>query len=408
MKDQTYRVYGYRWVVLGVFMLVNLVVQMLWITYAPITGPAAEFYKVTDLQIGTLAMSFMITYIFLSFPASWVIDKYGFRIAVSIGVVFMAVFSLVRGLVGANYGLVLACSIGIAIGQPFLMNSWTKVPANWFSQDERATAVGLVTLANLLGTALGFALTPVLIEQISIPSVQLIFGVIAVIAAVVFIVVSRERPITPPCPPEMEVRSLMLDGLKQIVKSVPFWMFVIVYFIGLGLFNGISTWIENIVRLRGFTPTDAGTMGTVMIVGGVLGAVIIPSISDKQHKRQRFMLMGVLLAIPGLIGITFATSLWLLLLSAFWMGFFLISVAPVGLQYVAEVTYPAPEGTSNGIIQLFGQISVVYVYIMEAMKSADGAFTPSLVMSAILLLVLVAVITQMKDPVRRTVQPSIQ
>ena len=408
MKDQTYRVYGYRWVVLGVFMLVNLVVQMLWITYAPITGPAAEFYKVTDLQIGTLAMSFMITYIFLSFPASWVIDKYGFRIAVSIGVVFMAVFSLVRGLVGANYGLVLACSIGIAIGQPFLMNSWTKVPANWFSQDERATAVGLVTLANLLGTALGFALTPMLIEQISIPSVQLIFGVIAVIAAVVFIVVSRERPITPPCPPEMEVRSLMLDGLKQIVKSVPFWMFVIVYFIGLGLFNGISTWIENIVRLRGFTPTYAGTMGTVMIVGGVLGAVIIPSISDKQHKRQRFMLMGVLLAIPGLIGITFATSLWLLLLSAFWMGFFLISVAPVGLQYVAEVTYPAPEGTSNGIIQLFGQISVVYVYIMEAMKSADGAFTPSLIMSAVLLLVLVAVITQMKDPERRTVQPAIQ
>ena len=43
MNDQTYRVYGYRWVVLGVFMLVNLAVQMLWITYAPITGPAAKF-----------------------------------------------------------------------------------------------------------------------------------------------------------------------------------------------------------------------------------------------------------------------------------------------------------------------------------------------------------------------------
>jgi cyanate permease len=232
--------------------------------------------------------------------------------------------------------------------------------------------------------------------------VQLIFGVVAVIATLVFIVLSRERPITPPCPPEMEVRSLMLDGLKQIVKSVPFWLFVVVYFIGLGLFNGISTWIESIIRLRGFTPTVAGTMGTVMIVGGVIGAVVIPSISDRSHKRQRYMLMGVLLAIPGLIGITFATSLWLLLLSAFWMGFFLISVAPVGLQYVAEVTYPAPEGTSNGIIQLFGQISVVYVYVMEAMKSADGAFTPSLVLSAVLLLILGVVITQMKDPVART------
>ena len=35
MKDQTYRVYGYRWVVLGVFMFVNLTMQMLWITFCP-------------------------------------------------------------------------------------------------------------------------------------------------------------------------------------------------------------------------------------------------------------------------------------------------------------------------------------------------------------------------------------
>ncbi len=44
-----YKLYGYRWVVLGVFMFINLTIQMLWITYAPITGPAAKFYGVTDL-----------------------------------------------------------------------------------------------------------------------------------------------------------------------------------------------------------------------------------------------------------------------------------------------------------------------------------------------------------------------
>jgi MFS family permease len=398
MKDQTYRVYGYRWVVLGVFMFVNLTMQMLWITFAPITGPAAEFYGVTDLQIGYLAMSFMVTYLFLSFPASWVIDTYGFRKAVSIGAVLMGVFAILRGLAGANYTLVLIGSIGIAIGQPFLMNAWTKVPANWFSIDERATAVGLVTLANLVGTALGMLLTPILTEKLPIPTVQLIYGGVAALATVLFIALSREHPATPPCPPGMEVRSLMLDGLKQIVRSIPFWLFVIVYFVGLGIFNGISTWVENIIRPRGFTPIDAGTLGASMIVGGILGAVIIPILSDKLHKRQRFMLLGVLLAIPGLLGVTFATSLWLILLSAFWMGFFLISVAPVGMQYVAEVTYPAPEGTSNGLIQFAGQLSVIYVYIMEAMKSTNGAFTSSLVLSVGLLLVLVGVITQMKDP----------
>ena len=56
------------------------------------------------------------------------------------------------------------------------MNSWTKVPAKWFSINERATAVGLVTLANLVGTALSMLLTPILTEQMPIPTVQLIFG----------------------------------------------------------------------------------------------------------------------------------------------------------------------------------------------------------------------------------------
>jgi len=403
MKEQSYRVYSYRWVVLGVFMLINLTIQMLWITYAPITGPAAQYYGVTDSQIGLLAMTFMIVYIPLSIPVSWVIDKYGFRLAVSIGAVLIGVFGITRGLVGANYALVLASTIGIAIGQPFLMNAWTKVPANWFSLNERATAVGLVTLANLLGAALSMLLTPILTEKLPIPTVQLIFGGVAAIAAVLFITLSREHPLTPPCPPGMEVRSLMLDGLKQIVKSVPFWLFVIVYFVGMGIFNGISTWVENIIRPRGFTPTDAGTLGALMVLGGIIGAVVFPALSDKQHKRQRYMLLGVLLAIPGLVGLTFATAYWLLLLSAFFLGFFLISVAPIGMQYVAEVTYPAPEGTSTGLIQLFGQVSVVFVYIMIAMKSKDGSFTPSLVLAIMLLVVLVGVITQMKDPPARNI-----
>ena len=402
MNDQTYRVYGYRWVVLGVFMLVNLAVQMLWISFAPITDQAATIYGVSATQIGYLAISFMAVYVFLSIPESWVIDRFGFRIAISIGVILMGVFGILRGLVGPNYLLVLLCSIGIAIGQPFLMNSWTKVPANWFSMNERATAVGLVTLANLVGTAIGQFLTPRLTAYFQIPTIQLIYGIIAGISAVLFIVLSRERPATPPCPPGMEVRSLMLDGLKQIAKTAPFWLFVIVYFFGMGMFNGINTWINGIFSPRNFNANDAGLFGGLMIVGGIIGAVIIPSLSDREHKRQRYLLLGVLLAIPGLVGIAFATSRWLLYLSSFAFGFFLISLAPIGLQYVAEVTYPAPEGTSAGVIQWFGQVSFIFVILMDAIKSKNGAYTPSLVLSIILLLVMAGVITQMKDPVPHT------
>lgn len=392
-----YKLYPYRWVVLAVFMFINLTIQVLWITYAPITGPAAAFYGVSDLQIGLFAMSFMLAFLPLSIPVSWVIDTYGFRVAVSIGAILMGIFGILRGLAGDNYTLALWSTFGLAAAQPFLLNAWTTVPAKWFALEERATAVGIVTLGNLLGTALGMVLTPILIESMSIPSVQLIYGGAAAFSAVLFIILARETPPTHPGPPGQEIRALMLDGLKHAFTVRPFWFDLAVSFIGLAIFNGITTWIESIIRPRGFTPNDAGTLGALMIVGGVIGAVVIPALSDKQRKRQRYLYVAFIGALPGLLGLTFATAPWLLFASAFVLGFFLVSAMPIGMQYAAEVTRPTPEGTSNGLIQLFGQASVVFVYIMEALKSADGSFTPALVLALGLLLVSALLVTQMKD-----------
>lgn len=402
MTEKKYTLYGYRWVVLAVFMFINLTIQILWISYAPITGIAAGFYGVDDLQIGLLAMTFMIAFIPLSIPVSWAIDTYGFRIAVSIGAILMGVFGLVRGFSGDSYSWVLVATIGIAIAQPFLLNAWTKVPAQWFSIEERATAVGLVTLSNLVGTALGMVLTPILIETMPIPTVQLIYGGIAAFSAVLFLVFAREKPLTPPCPPGQEVRALMLDGLKHALKVKEFWFYLLVAFIGMGIFNGVTTWVENIVRPRGFSPSDAGILGALMLAGGVVGAVVLPPISDKQHRRKRFIFLGFLLAIPGLVGLTYATAGWLLFLSAFLLGFFLVSSSPIGMQYAAEITYPTPEGTSNGLIQLFGQGAVVFVYIMEALKSADGSFTPALLLAIGLMIISLLLILQLKDPQWKT------
>ncbi|MBN1449451.1 MAG: MFS transporter [Anaerolineales bacterium] len=397
---EKFKLYGYRWVVLGAFMFINLTIQMLWITYAPITGPAAKFYGATDLQIGLLAMTFMIAFIPLSIPVSWVIDTYGFRMAVGIGAVLMGVFGLLRGFAGADYTLVLWSTIGIAVAQPFLLNAWTTVPAKWFPVEGRATAVGMVTLANLVGTALGMVLTPILIESMSISTVQLIYGGITAFSSLLFLLLARETPPTPPCPPGQETRALMLDGLKHALTVKPFWLYLIAAFIGLGIFNGLTTWIEAIIRPRGFTPTDAGTLGALMIAGGLVGAIVLPALSDKQRRRQRFLMIAFVGAIPGLLGLTFATSTALLFGSAVLLGFFLVSAMPVGMQYAAEITYPTPEGTSNGLIQLFGQGAVVFVYIMEAMKTSDGSFTPSLLLALMLLIVSAGLVTQMQDPVR--------
>lgn len=396
--NENHRLYGYRWVVLAVFMLINLTIQILWISYAPITGPAAAFYSVDDLQIGLLSMVFMIVFVPLSIPVSWLIDTYGFRLTVGIGAALMGIFGVLRGVAGDGYTLVLWSTVGIAIAQPFLLNAWTTVPAKWFPLEGRATAVGLVTMANLVGVALGMVLTPLLTESLSIANVQLIFGGIAAFSSFTFIVFAREKPPTPPCSADQETRALMLDGLKHALTVRPFLFFLVASFIGLGIFNGITTWIETIIRPRGFSPTEAGTLGALMILGGLVGAVLLPALSDKQRKRQRYLMLAFLGAIPGLLGLTFATNPLVLYSSAFLLGFFLVSALPVGMQYSAEITYPTPEGTSNGLIQLFGQGAVVYVYVMEALRTANGSFTPSLLLALGLLLVCIALTTQMKDP----------
>lgn len=391
------KVYAYRWVVLGVFMLVNLAIQTLWISYAPVTGQAAAFYGVSDLKIGLFSMVFMIAFIPLSIPVSWSIDTLGFHKTVGFGSVLMGAFGILRGLAGSNYALALVGSVGLAAAQPFLLNAWTKVSALWFPPGERATAVGLVTLANLVGTALGMVLTPVFIDSMSIPRIQLCYGAFAAVSAVLFVVLAREKPALPPSEDSSAERALMLDGLKHAFTVPSFRRYLVIAFVGLGAFNGVTTWIEAIVRPRGFGPSEAGTLGAVMLVAGVAGAVILPALSDKTGRRKPFILLGVLAAIPGLAGLAFFRSFALLCLAAGLFGFFLTSVMPTGMQYASDVTLPTPEGTSNGLIQLFGQASVVFVYLMEALRAEDGSFTISLLVACALLAASAALSATLKE-----------
>ncbi|HVN55051.1 MAG TPA: MFS transporter [Anaerolineaceae bacterium] len=378
MAEEKFRVYGYRWVVLIVFMLVNLAIQILWITFGAITLPATQYYGVSDLQIGLLAMIFMIVFVPLSLPIAWIIDTFGFYKAVSLGAILMAVFGLLRGVLGNNFIAVLACTIGLGVAQPFFLNSWTRLAARWFPIQERATAVGLATVANFIGIGIGLVVTPMLILSTSIQNALLIYGAVAAAFSVLFILFAREAPPTPPCPPEMESRALMLVGLRSMLRSVPFWILMWLFLVGNGIFNGLSTWIESIVRPRGFSPEQAGILGGLLLLGGIVGGIALPALSDKLRRRVPFLYVGMIGSIPGLLGLTFARTYWELMVSAFAYGFFMISLAAIGYQYAAELTYPAPEGTSNAMLTLAGQISVVFIFGMEALRNPDGSFTTSL------------------------------
>jgi len=396
MKESPIKVYGYRWLVLLAFVPIACMTQVFWITFAPITSAAAQFYHKPDLMIGLLSMIFMVVYILVALPSAWAIDTLGFRTAVGIGAVLTAVFGLTRGIFASNFTLVFLSQIGLAIGQPLVIGSITKIAARWFRVEERATASGLGTLALYLGPLIAMLLTPFLVLRVGISRMLLDYGIAAAVAAVIFLLIAREHP---PTPAGHDERVLMFAGLKSMLRQRDFLFLLILFFVGLGIFNGVSTWIEDIIRPRGFTISQAGMLGGLMLIGGILGAIIIPLFSDKLRRRKPFILLALIGLIPGLIGMTYSTGYWLLLASGFIFGFFLLSAGPIGFQYGAEITRPAPEGTSNSLLIVMGQISgIVFIFGMDALKSpATKAMTASLLALAALTVITVILATFLRE-----------
>jgi len=124
-----------------------------------------------------------------------------------------------------------------------------------------------------------------------------------------------------------------------------------------------------------------------MIIGGIIGALIMPTLSDRYRKRVPFIILSIAIALLGLIGVTFAPSSVLLYLSGFLLGFGLLSAGPIGFQYGAEIARPTPEGTSNGLLLLMGQISgIIFIFGMDSMKdAATGSMTTSLIVLIVLM-----------------------
>jgi hypothetical protein len=78
----------------------------------------------------------------------------------------------------------------------------------------------------------------------------------------------------------------------------------------------------------------------------------------------------------------------------------LLSAGPVGFQYGAEITHPTPEGTSNGLLLLMGQISgIVFILAMDSFKSPEtGSMTLSLVVLIGLMILSLLFSTRLKEP----------
>jgi hypothetical protein len=72
---QEFKTYKRKWIVLGLFVLYSASNAMQWIQYSIIADVIHKFYDVEYFAIDWTSMIYMITYIPLIFPASWILNK---------------------------------------------------------------------------------------------------------------------------------------------------------------------------------------------------------------------------------------------------------------------------------------------------------------------------------------------
>jgi len=382
----SFRADPYRWTVLGVFMLINVAVQVLWISYAPVASLAAHAYGVKREEIDLLANLFMIIYLPVAIPAAWAIDRFGLKKAVGFGAVLIGVFGLLRGLFPTDYRMALIGTVGISIGQPFLLNAFTKLAAVWFPPAHRATVTGMMFLAMFAGIGIGEGLTPWLCENYTFTGMQLIYGVGAALSAWFFLLMARAKPSTPPDSAQDQVRALVFQGFRGMMQQKEVYMLSLALFLGSGIVNAVFTLIDGLGQEKGLTTGQGVTLTLVLLVAGILGSILLPALSDTLRRRKAILLVGIFAAVPSAFFLALAHGYGSELVFFFLLGFFVTGMTPVAYQYGAEITHPAPEGLSNGIFALVVQASGLLIVAMDAAKKwTHGSYVPSLLILTLFL-----------------------
>ena len=389
---------SYRWVILITAIPIIIATEMMWLTFSPIASVIAEHYGVSGFAVDMLATSYMLMFIVFCFPAAYVIDRFGFRRSLVIGALLTGVFGFTRAAFAGSFTAVIISQFLIAVGQPFLLNITTKAAANWFPFEERATADGLLTMAQYAGFAIPMVLSPILVESMGVQPMLFVFAVIGIIAMLCVLIFIREKPDVPPPGPAYEREDFSRVAISALFKNKGYLLALAAAFISIGIFNTILTLIESILMPRGITSAEAGIIGAAFVVAGVIGAIVLPIISDKAGVRIRVLIAAVVLLVPLYLGLTFIKSFIVLVVIAAIAGFSIMGVAPILFQHSSEVAYPAQEGTSLGMILLMGQISgALFVLIFEGISGATGSVIVPMIGIVILTVIEIPIVAKMKE-----------
>ncbi|XP_013375494.1 PREDICTED: feline leukemia virus subgroup C receptor-related protein 1 isoform X1 [Chinchilla lanigera] len=366
-----------RFAVLLIFCLYSLVNAFQWIQYSIISNVFEGFYRVSLLHIDWLSMVYMLAYVPLIFPATWLLDTRGLRLTALLGSGLNCLGAWVK-CSSVQQHLFWVTMLGqclCSVAQVFILGLPSRIASVWFGPKEVSTACATAVLGNQLGTAVGFLLPPVLVPNTQNNTDLLAYNISTMfygtsgVSTLLFILTAIAFKEKPPYPPSQAQAALQNNppeeysykkSIRNLFKNIPFVLLLISYGIMTGAFYSVSTLLNQmILTYYKDQEVNAGRIGLTLVVAGMLGSILCGLWLDYTKTYKQTTVIVYILSFIGMIIFTFTLDLdyiIIVFITGGILGFFMTGYLPLGFEFAVEITYPESEGTSSGLLNAAAQV----------------------------------------------------
>lgn len=413
-SSPTTKVYKRRWIIVTLFCLYSMSNAYQWIHLNIIANIITKYYNASlpedrfqrETTVDWLSMIYMLAYIPLIFPSTFLLNKKGLRVCAIAGAFLnvLGAWLKVACISPDRFAVLMFAQTVCAIAQIFILGLPAKIAAVWFGPNEVSTATSLGVFGNQVGVAIGFLVPPILVpnsdslEQIG-DDLSIMFYAGAGYMTLLFIlviIIFKERPPHPPSKAQMLALQNVHEehygrSLLNLFKNVGFDILTITYGVNTGCYYAISTLLNPII-LDYFPGHEesAGQIGLTIVIAGVGGSIAAGIWLDRTRTYKGTTLGIYFLSMAGMVAFTFTLDLsllWVVFLCAGALGFFMTGYLPVGFEFAAEITYPESEGTSSGLLNASAQFFGIILTIgCRAMINKVGTLGSNILISGTLLL----------------------
>jgi MFS transporter, FLVCR family, MFS-domain-containing protein 7 len=398
---QPYKTYKRRFWGLAQLVLLNIIVSWDWLTFAAVSTTSAHYFNVSESAINWLSTGFLFAFVPLAPLVIWTLKRGGPKWSICVSSALVLAGNWVRyggtraGPDG-DFGAVVFGQILIGFSQPFVLAAPTRYSNLWFSDRGRVTATALATLANPLGAALGQLIGPFWASTSKnaggIPDLVLYTSLLSTVATLPSPFLPRGPP-TPPSATAANEHLSLSQAWKALPKNGSFWLIFFPFSVYVGFFNAVSTLINQFLYPYGFSETDAGIAGAVLIFVGLGASAVVSPIVD----RTKAYLLTIKVLVP-MIAVSYLILIFMpgtrtvagpYVIFAF-LGATSFSLLPCTLEYLVIVTHPVSPEITSTIAWTGGQVlGGIFIVIMNALKGGlsgepDGNMKRALVFVAVI------------------------